>query len=66
MNEEDEYPTEGNLAKNLELLYDVPRSNRRVTTTNQIASEAIYVNDDFMSSNDNTYDRPRYEHLQIE
>jgi hypothetical protein len=60
--------------KAAEALYDVPRSNRRVSSTaapalpkqlekqleKQLASEAIYVNDDFEGSGvESTYDVPR-------
>jgi len=45
-----------------ESLYDVPRSNRRVTPTkllSQLSNEAIYVNDDYVGMNESTYDVPR-------
>ena len=63
--------------KSAEALYDVPRSNRRVSSSKtastskqlekqqlqqQQQSEAIYVNDSFVAAaNDSTYDVPRNE-----
>ncbi len=60
-----------------EALYDVPRSNRRVSSLTavlskqqqqqqlqeeeQLISEAIYVNDGFVAAQDCTYDVPRTE-----
>jgi len=56
---ENEYSPDGKMLKNLELLYDVPRSVRRVSPVNQVGSEAIYVNDDFVAANDNLYNQPK-------
>ena len=60
-----------------EALYDVPRSNRRVSSLTavsskqqqqlrqeeQLISEAIYVNDGFVAAQDCTYDVPRTEDI---